>query len=123
MVFLLIFHAALACVITVSLHYVFGQTEASAFAAGAGVSFLNLIFLALTWPRLLQKKQVALSTGVIVFKFAILGWIIYEVVARKLFHLGWFSAGLALVIVSTVVAALQYARRNSAGPTTSDQNI
>lgn len=109
MVFLLLFHAILAGIITGSLYFAVGQSVAGAFAAGAGVSFLNLIFLALTWPRLLQKKQVALSTGVIVFKFAILGWIIYEVVARKLFHLGWFSAGLALVIVSTVVAALNEA--------------
>jgi hypothetical protein len=110
MIFLLSFHTGLAVVITTVLYFWLGLSTAEAFAAGSAVSLLNLVALTLTWPRLLQKKQVALSISVIVFKFAILGWIIYEVVSRSLFHVGWFSVGLGLVVVSTVATALQYSR-------------
>jgi hypothetical protein len=116
MMFFLSLHGVLVAAISCILLWLADRGTAASFAAGGALSFLNLLLLAYAWPRLLQKKQVALSIGVIVFKFAILGWIIYEVVTRKLFQLGWFSAGLALVIASTVLSALQYSRTNSENP-------
>lgn len=98
-------HLALGVALTALLAGVQDWSAAIGFAAGAGVSFLNVLVLVSTWSRILAKKSVALSVGVIVFKFAILGWIIYEVVTEKTVHVGWFSAGLGLVILSTLATS------------------
>lgn len=82
------------------------STDAASFAMGAGLSWFNLLSLVITWPRILAKKLVALSIGVIVLKFAILGSIVYAVVAWKAADIGWFSFGIGTVILSTVATGL-----------------
>jgi len=98
-------HLAFGVALTALFAGIHGWNAAIGFATGASVSFLNVLILVSTWPRILAKKSVALSIGVIVFKFAILGWIIYEVVTEKPVHLGWFSAGLGLVVLSTLATS------------------
>ena len=83
------------------------QIVAVSYLAGAGLSLLNLIILVLSWPRILAKKQFALSIGVIVFKFAILGWIIYEVATVNWLRIGWFAVGLSTVVPTVVLTALR----------------
>jgi hypothetical protein len=89
----------------------------------------------------LVKKQVALSVGVIVFKFAILGWIIYEVATGNFsgkipgnifggsfansapngggtsfgpsLDLGWFGAGLATVVLSVLTTGLSVSLKSA----------
>lgn len=61
--------------------------------------------LVYTWPSLLKKKRVALSIGIIVIKFAILGWILYEVVRAQSVHMIWFAGGLALTGISVVITS------------------
>ena len=86
---------------------------------------INLCVHVVAWPRILVKKQVALSIGVIVFKFAILGWIIYEVVAGNLIgvvfgnrfgprlDLGWFGAGLSIVVLSVLTTGLSVSLKSA----------
>lgn len=110
--FLLSFHLAAGLVLTAAFALLSGTSDALSFAAGAGLSFLNLFALTFSWPRILAKKLVALSIGVIVFKFAILGWVIYEVVTSKRIHVGWFAGGLGLVVLSTVVTSIIVSRQS-----------
>jgi hypothetical protein len=110
--FFLLFHAAVGIVMTVVLWLWSDAANAVGFAAGAGLSLVNNGLLVFTWARIFEKKLVALSIGVIVFKFAILGWIIYEVVTQRLLPVGWFAAGLSLVLLSTVATALRFAQQN-----------
>ncbi len=90
------------------------QLSALSVAAGTGASLLNLLGLSIAWPRILAKKQVALAISVIVFKFAILVWILYVVANGKYLNLGWFSAGLGLVIISVIGAGIRSDSESSA---------
>lgn len=112
MMFLLLFHFVLSCLLGLTIYFFLGGLAAVSFAAGAGLGFLNLVLLSFAWGNILRQKMVALSVGVIVFKFAILAWIIYEVVTRELLAIGWFSVGLGVVLVTAMASALQFARAN-----------
>ena len=105
--FLLVIHMAFAIVGALLLFCFATPRETFSFIAGASIAGLNLVTLIYSWPRILAKKQVALSIGVIVFKFAILGWIIYVVATSKQFNLGWVAVGLALVIPSVLATTLK----------------
>jgi hypothetical protein len=102
---ILFVHAVLAVLGAFALLFLNGKTASMSFAVGSGISLGNLLVLTQTWPRILAKKQVALAVGVIVFKFAILGWIIYEVATSTVFSLGWVAAGLALVLPSILASS------------------
>ncbi len=112
MKFLVAFHFLLGAAGTVILAYGAGEVAAKGFALGAGVSWFNLLSLVLTWPWILAKKLVALSVGVIVLKFAILGSIVYVTVFSRAVDLGWFAAGLTTVVVSVVVTAFVVSRES-----------
>jgi hypothetical protein len=66
--------------------------------------------MAWIWPIIFAKKGFALSVSVIVFKFAILAWIMNEVATGGLIHQGWFSIGLAQVVLTSVLTALKLSR-------------
>lgn len=111
--FLLTLHLTLGICGAALLLIAAGRNESVSFACGAALSLANLAVLVGTWPLLLAKKLVALSIGVIVFKFAILAWILNEVATGKLIQLGWFASGLALIVVSVLVTAFRDARQSS----------
>ena len=103
---LLQFHVAMSLVLSVLVFTFHSREAAGSFLCGATVSFVNLVLLVVVWPRILAKKQVALSIGIIVIKFAILGWILYEVVSQNLLQVGWFATGLATITITVLSAAL-----------------
>jgi hypothetical protein len=107
MTFMLVIHAALGLLGSAYIFSAFSQVAALSFLAGAFLSFINLVALVVAGPRILAKKQVARAVAIIVFKFAILGWIMYEVVAGKFLHLGWFAVGLGTVIASVVATSFK----------------
>ncbi len=49
----------------------------------------------------MRKKQVALSLGIIVFKYAFLGMIIYVLLRQPWLHPLWFGAGLGTLVISS----------------------
>jgi len=79
--------------------------------SGALVSSLNLAFLVFTWPAILRKKQVALGTLSIVFKFALLVGILYFVSRSGVISLGWFSIGLGTVIPAVILTTVSEVKR------------
>jgi hypothetical protein len=107
MTFMLVIHAALGLLGSAYVFSAYSQTAALSFLAGSVLSFINLVVLVYATPRILAKKQVAWAVAIIVFKFAILGWIMYEVVTGSFLHLGWFAAGLSLVILSVLAASFK----------------
>jgi hypothetical protein len=90
-----------------ALHIFNSQLAAVSFVAGAAVMMLNVAGLHFAWSRILVKKQVALPVGVIVIKYAILGFIIYRVATENLLQVSWFAAGFSLVLISSVVSILR----------------
>ncbi len=79
--------------------------SAASFALGSGVVLFNVISLAFTYSRMIQKKLIALSLFIIVFKYAILGIIIYKLLSIAWVDRIWLCVGLS----SLVVSALFYA--------------
>jgi hypothetical protein len=106
MKFLLLIQIAFGILGALLLLFLNTRIVAVSYLAGTGLSLLNLVSLVLVWPRILAKKQVALSIGVIVFKFAILGWIIYEVATANWVRLEWFAIGLSTVVPTVVITSL-----------------
>jgi hypothetical protein len=103
---LIVIHLILSAVATL-LGWWFGDPLiAQSIAAGAGVSLLNLLALTTVWPRIFAKKQVALALSVTVFKFAILGWILFEVVRQNYLSIGYFAVGMGLVTITVIVKGI-----------------
>jgi len=84
----------------------FGRPQLGAsIGFGAGLMLFNVILLGWSWRRLIEKKSIAWTVGIIVIKYAVLlGSIVY------LARLEWFSPlGAGIGIGSFVFAALLFA--------------
>ena len=104
--FLLIFHFAATVVMAAGIFLKAGNQPALSFLLGSSLIFVNFLALIYAWPRILTKKTIALPIGVIVIKFAILGYIVHEVVTTEIVNIWWFMAGLAMVLLSTTATGL-----------------
>ncbi len=87
------------------------QLAAASFIVGALLMMLNVATLNFAWGRILTKKQVALPVGVIVIKYAILGFIIYYVATYSVLLIPWFAAGFSMVLFSAVVSTFGASQR------------
>ncbi len=87
------------------LHQGRDAQSAASFAMGCGLVLFNVLTLAWAWSRLFKKKLIALAAGIIVFKYAILGIIMYKLLSLDWVDKLWLSIGLS----SLVVSALFYA--------------
>lgn len=114
--FLVIFHIATSAFIAACLYLWGAPAMVSAFLVGTTLSLANVVLLHFAWKRILEKKLVALSAGVIVIKYATLGFIIYRIASRNLFQLEWLCVGLGVILVSAVATAI-YLNRTEPNPT------
>jgi len=95
--------------LTLSTFY--ASHQAYSFASGSILILLSFFLMGLAWGFIFQKKLIALSIGIIVFKYAILGIIIFTLVKQSWFDTLWFSLGVASLILSALVYGLQEALR------------
>lgn len=104
--FLVYFQLVLALLVTVCVGaYTGSWASALSTFGGSMVTLFNLFVLVFVWPRILNNKKVALAVATIVFKFAILGLILYIVTHTPSIQLGWFALGLATVLPSVLATA------------------
>jgi hypothetical protein len=111
MTFLVLFHGILTIVVSGLTYYQFGKAPALSFGIGSLLMGMNFVFLHFAWKRILQKKRVALSASVIVFKYATLGFIIYLVSSHNLLNIGWFLVGVGTVVPTAIATAFYQQRR------------
>lgn len=78
-----------------------------AFLAGAFLITLNFVLLAVFWKNILDKKHVAMTSGIIVFKYAILGILLYIFVKELKMPMLPFFAGVSTLGGSFVVVAIR----------------
>lgn len=76
--------------------------SAASFALGCGFVLVNVMLTAFVWSRLIQKKLIALSVTIIVFKYAILGIIIYKLLSLAWVNVAWLCVGLGSLVVSSL---------------------
>lgn len=87
-------------------HYLDWQRGLS-FGSGAGLVLINAAVLALFWSRVFQKKQIALSTGLIVFKYALLGAAIFWILSQPWSHPLWVGLGVGSLMISALATTLE----------------
>ncbi len=76
------------------------------FFAGAGLAILNVAALYISWKKILEKKNLVLSVSVIVLKYPILGFLLYEVVHLKQISLGWFMVGMGTFLPAVLLSLI-----------------
>lgn len=83
------------------------QGVPAAFSAGAGALIIgfSLAFSAWAWGRIFRQKTIALSIGVIVFKYAALIIILYKLVNHPKILGGWLAVGISSLLPTSIIAA------------------
>ncbi len=97
------------------LYLTLGEKEAFSFLIGAVLILVNAFLLWFAWKLIFTQKFVALSIGVIVFKYAILGIFIFKIIKEPWLDLLWFSMGIATFIAPAVAYAVVEARKKQEG--------
>lgn len=82
------------------------QHAALSFAVGCLIVTGNFILLGTGWKLVFRKKLIALSVLIIVFKYAILGVIIYHFVKQSWMQPFWFATGVASMMGASLIYAL-----------------
>ncbi|UOF00390.1 hypothetical protein [Bdellovibrio reynosensis] len=93
------------------LQYFYAPQQALSFVAGSLTILTSCILLAVGFSLIFRKKLIALAIGIIVFKYAILGIIIFTLVKLSWFSPLWFSMGVASLILSAISFAVKEASR------------
>lgn len=79
---------------------------ALSYLIGGLLIWYGLISWGIGMSFIFQKKYIALSMGIIVFKYAILGVIIYWFVHQNWAQPLWFSLGVASFVITALIYAL-----------------
>jgi hypothetical protein len=82
------------------------QQQTCSFLIGSGLILMSFALMGLGYGLIFKKKLVALSIGIIVFKYAILGIIIFQLVKQPWLSSLWFCLGIASFGVSALLYAL-----------------
>lgn len=77
------------------------------FLLGCFVITANLFLLNLLWSRVLSKKPIAFTLGLVITKYAGLGLILYVLASAKSVHLASLLVGVSTLIVSVLLFALR----------------
>jgi ascorbate-specific PTS system EIIC-type component UlaA len=90
-----------------------GATESAAsYFSGSFLILVNVTVLAVAWSFITQKKFIALSVSIIVFKYAILGVIIYRLLKFPWLNPVWMSIGLGSLLITTILFGLLQSLNN-----------
>lgn len=81
--------------------------EAISFFIGSTLIFTNLSILFWVWNRIISKKLIALAVSVIVIKYAIFGVIVYLILSHPIIKPIWFSIGIGMIMVTSIITALE----------------
>ncbi|MFS4458936.1 hypothetical protein [Bdellovibrio sp. HCB2-146] len=104
---IIIFQALFTILGSLLLAHFAALPQALSYAAGSGLIFLTFVLLAWGWSLIFSKKMIALAIGIIVFKYAILGIIIYTLVKLSWFTPLWFALGVASFAISALIYAIR----------------
>ncbi|MDG0814923.1 hypothetical protein [Bdellovibrio svalbardensis] len=83
------------------------------FLAGSLVIFLSFLMLGIGFSLIFEKKLIALAISIIVFKYAILGIIIFTIVKLPWFTPLWFAMGVASFVLSAIYFAIDESLRSA----------
>ncbi len=107
----LISQALVAAIGYVALLLFAAPNHANSYLWGSLTILLSFSVMGLGYGLIFRKKLVALGGSLIVFKYAILGIIIFTLVKLDWFSSIWFAMGVASFIVSAIYYAISEALR------------
>ena len=93
-----------AFVATTAAYFYFGRGFSANVFIGALIVLLNLAALSFSWKRIFSKKSIALAIFVIIFKYVILGMILWGLSKNGWLNIIGFLAGLASLLFSVFAA-------------------
>lgn len=103
-------YQALVTAVLGGLLLIFSAAQHSySFVAGATIILISVLLLGISWKLIFQKKLIALAVMIIVFKYAILGIIIFKLMKLPWFEPLWFALGVSSFILSALAYAIQEA--------------
>lgn len=98
---------ALVSLVLLSACWVFWGFEATvAVGVGSLIELVNLWVLGWVWAQLLLKKMFALPIAVIVIKYPLLMFVLWELIVGRRVHVGGLSVGLGSILGTSVVLAV-----------------
>lgn len=111
MISVILFQGFITLLFALGIGYYIALHQAYSFIMGALVILLSFGLLGWAWGLIFKKKLVALAIGIIVFKYAILGIIIFRLVDQPWFKPLWFALGVGSFTFSAVFYAVKEALR------------
>lgn len=102
---ILISQAIITVLLGVALAWLSTTHNAISFGLGSGLILLDFVLFWFASKLIFAKKLVALAIGIIVFKYAILGIIVFKLFKLPWLNILWFCLGIA----SFSLAAIAYA--------------
>jgi hypothetical protein len=84
---------------------------AASVAAGGMLVLINVALTAYLVMQMIRKKQIALSVTIILFKYTILGAIVFSLLSAAWVQKGWFVIGLGSLVVSAPLYAFYISTR------------
>lgn len=82
------------------------QHDALSFFMGGMLIWYAFLSWGIGMSLIFRKKYIALAISIIVFKYAILGVIIYWFVHQPWAHHLWFALGVASFVISALIYAI-----------------
>jgi phosphoglycerol transferase MdoB-like AlkP superfamily enzyme len=108
---IILYHIVFTGIFSSSLFLLGLQKEMSSLLVASFIVGLNLVLLIWGWRRIFLKKSIALAVSAIVFKYAILGVLIYLILTRMQINPLAFIVGLSTMIPTTLAYAYSARRR------------
>ncbi len=91
---------------SIATYFYFGFGFSANVVIGALIVLLNLAALSFSWKRIFSKKSIALAVFVIIFKYVILGMILWGLSVAGWLNVIGFLIGLASLLFSVFAAML-----------------
>lgn len=91
---------------SIASYFYFGVGFSANVTIGALIVLLNLAALSFSWKRIFSKKSIALAIFVIIFKYVILGMILWGLSVSGWLNVIGFLVGLASLLFSVFTAML-----------------
>lgn len=95
-------------VAAVAIIYKFwGLEQAIGTFVGGLLMFVNVLSLSYLWKLIISKKSIALAIVVIIFKYLILGMILWGLASSVLLKVEGFLIGIVSLVFAILIANLQ----------------
>ena len=102
----LFWHIAVSLVVVAVCLIFDAEQKIPSVVLGAALMAANWVLLIWSWHQIFLKKLIALGIGVIVIKYAILGLILYYVIASEQWDVVGFLIGISTAVLAAVAFAL-----------------